>query len=123
MAERGGTDDETDEEVGDVASVGKLVPEDEVVESIPILGLDTSDDAVLLPLLGDVLATGDGHKESGLGALLVDLRGHGTGSLPLLGLRGEVLFGGVSFISSQFYVAKELRQMQQLLTSSVHFLR
>ena len=72
MPKRWGADGEADEDGRDGAAAVELVPEDEVVEAVPVFGLDAADDGVVLPFFRDRFAAGDGDEEAVFGALFVD---------------------------------------------------
>ena len=72
LPKRWGTNCQTDEDGRDGAAAVELVPEDEVVEAVPVFGLDAADDGVVLPFFGYGFPAGDGDEESVFGAFLVD---------------------------------------------------
>lgn len=77
-------DDKTDEDAGNGATAHELIPEDHVMETIPLLGLDTCNDTILLPVLGDRLATSDWNKKTILRALVINGIRNLAGLLPFL---------------------------------------
>lgn len=85
------TDNKTDEDASNGATTHQLVPQNHVMEAIPFLRLDASDDAVLLPVLGDVLASGNWRKKTVLCALLVDGIWNLASLLPFFTVAKEVL--------------------------------
>jgi hypothetical protein len=72
LAKWWGANCQTDEDRRDGAAAVELVPEDEVVEAVPVFGLDAADDGVVLPFFRDRFAASDGDEESVLGAFFVD---------------------------------------------------
>lgn len=71
MSDGWSANDKTDEDAGNRTASHELIPKNHVMESVPFLRFDPSDDTILLPLLRDSLTTSDGHQEAILGTLLI----------------------------------------------------
>ena len=62
VAERRRAHHQPDEQRRDGPAARQLIPQDQVVEAVPLLRFDPRYDPVLLPLFGDGLAARNGHQ-------------------------------------------------------------
>lgn len=72
LPERWRADGQAHEDRRDGPAAVEFVPENEVVEAVPVFGLDATDDGVVLPFLWDGFAESDGDEEAVVCAFLID---------------------------------------------------
>lgn len=109
---------QADEDAGDSAATKELVPQNEVVESVPLLRLDAADDGVMRELGRNRPAESDREQQSIPCALSIHLIGNIASSFPLFCLANDIL--SIVYPVSPGQLSHSLSELRQ--TSSVHFL-